>query len=264
MRRWLTSLPAKAVEFVLAAIVAIAIADHYYDRVHVSTRTWVFGLLIVGAVALVATVTAIALRQSSPVVTVDPELDEQHRAYAEHVRQILDHLRQVIAGEMPDLNYTDFIERGILEPARDMLRQDPDEDIRLSILAPDDAPNDGYFVMPMAVGHSLPGRQNFRLKIADSISRFAYEKREPFVWNDLSNENAYTPHPKASRPYRSMISLPVCGTDEIYGVFNVISTLDHAFDDADTEYVKTLGSIINVAAGLILADHRGSAGGGAH
>ena len=148
------------------------------------------------------------------------------------------------------MTFQDFIERGILQPARDMLRQDANEDVRLSVLAP----RGDVFCMSFAAGHSLLSKTKFSLPIKDSISRFAYERGEPFVSLDLDDETAYAPHPLASRPYRSIISLPISGGETIWGVFNVISTRPHAFEDVDVEYVQLLGSIINVATSLIIAN----------
>jgi GAF domain-containing protein len=262
MRNWLTSLPARIAEAVIGGLVLLLVVDHFSDRVNLHVRTWLFGLVILVALGVVVAATwRLARRRAQPPPealdalrqqVADLELETGRRAeYAEHLRQILDHLQQVIAGRMPGVDYLAFIERGILEPARDMLREDQSEDVRLSVLAPTE--DNKSFRMAFAAGHSLPSKTNYSLEVDESISRFALLKGKPYVWHDLEKEPAYKPHPKATRAYRSMVSLPIRADDTIWGVFNVISTEANSFQDVDIEYIKFLGSIINVATSLILA-----------
>jgi GAF domain-containing protein len=112
--------------------------------------------------------------------------------------------------------------------------------------------------MPLAAGHTIASQQKYALDIDESISRFAYLKDKPYVWHDLADEPAYEPHPEATRPYRSMISIPIHGGEKIWGVFNVVSTVASSFEDVDVEYVKLLGSIIDVTTSVILAGRSGS------
>ncbi|MEA2369902.1 MAG: hypothetical protein QOH12_296 [Solirubrobacteraceae bacterium] len=264
--RWLKNLPAKLLEAVLGGLLLLAVlaaSDHYQDHVSLRARTWAFGAGLLGVIAVAAGVTLWIARRGSWAGEAAEEsteelktlrlLSERYEGYTEHLRQILEVLQQVIAGEVAGVTYAAFIERGILEPARDMLKQDPGEDIRLSVLEPDSSAPD-HFRMLFAAGHTVLGKTNYRIKIADSISRFAFERSKVFMWTDLREEPSYQTHPKASRPYRSMISLPIRSGAQVVGVFNVISTLESAFGIADIDYIKMLGSVINVAASLGLAE----------
>ncbi len=274
MRKWLSTLPGKLALEVVGGVIVVLIVDHYHNHIRIHTRTWVFLAWVLAAVVLTSLLTrwltrpsrrpesdeaapdagevVEALRRQVADLTIETD---RWDGYAEHLRQILDHLQQLIAGRLPNVTHIDFIQRGILDSGRDMLKRTPHEDVRLSILSP--TPDRKEFRMPFAAGHSLAGQQKYRLEIDESISRFAFQKGKRYVWQDLENEPAYKPHPESTRPYRSMISIPIHRGDKIWGVFNVISTAPNSFDDADIEYVHLLGSIINVSTSLILAEQMG-------
>jgi putative methionine-R-sulfoxide reductase with GAF domain len=108
--------------------------------------------------------------------------------------------------------------------------------------------------MVLAAGHSLAGREKYRERIVDTLSRFAYESGDPQSWDNVSEEPMFMPTPEATRPFRSMVSLPIRSGDDILGVFNVISAEPYAFDPAEERYIASLGGVINVAVGIMLSD----------
>jgi len=176
----------------------------------------------------------------------------RHENYTSHVAEVLDNLQRVIAGDL-DTSMGDYIERGISAPAREYLTTDPSENVRLAILTPrgDDT---SRWQMVLTAGHSLTGREKYHERIVDTLSRFAFESGNPQSWDDVTEERMFAPTPEATRPFRSMISLPIRNGDDILGVFNVISAEPHAFDPAEERYIASLGGVINVAVGILLKE----------
>jgi len=142
----------------------------------------------------------------------------------------------------------------MLQPAREFLKKRPEEEIRVSVLMPDD----GSWRMPFAAGYSLESRQRFSLPIVGSFSRHAFESGETQWSLDLENDLRYTPHPLAEHAYRSIISVPILTGDVPIGVLNVDSGSKNAFSSADLVYVTLLGAILSVV--LALARRRGEIG----
>ena len=87
---------------------------------------------------------------------------ERYGLYSSHLAHVLDHLQRVISGDI-DVGIPEYISRGILEPARDVLMEDSDEDIRLSILLPE---QDDCFVMTWSAGHDLESQSDPRVPSA--------------------------------------------------------------------------------------------------
>jgi GAF domain-containing protein len=177
---------------------------------------------------------------------------ERHDEYTRHVAVVLDNLQRVVAGAL-GVDLREYIERGILEPARDLLTQAPGESIRLSVLVPE-TPARERWRMIWSAGHSLAGREGYNQPIARTLSRYAFETGQPQRYDDVLEERDFEQHPAASAPTRSMLSLPVRVGDEVVGVFNVISDRPYAFDPAEERYVASLGGAINVAVGYWLQE----------
>jgi GAF domain-containing protein len=145
----------------------------------------------------------------------------------------------------------DYLTHGILAPARDMLTRHPDDQIRLSILSPDD----DAFRMEFWAGHDLTSAKKFTIPIKDSISRVAFESGTTETWDDVHDDDRYAEHPKATRPTRAMVSVPLTHGSEVIGVFNAISDQPRGFNPADRLYIECLGSVIDVAVGILHAGH---------
>jgi hypothetical protein len=199
-----------------------------------------------------------------PLATALPEVGEtleildwaveRYFVYTGHVAKMLDHLQRVVSGDL-EVPIPDFIARGILEPARDVLANDPDEHIRLSVLLP----SGDDFVMVWAAGHSLLGQTKYRVPIKDTLSRVAYESDEIQIWPDVLKDDRFTQNPKATHLTRSMISMPLRRGETPIGVFNAVAAIPDAFDPAEAGYLESLGSIISVAVSVHL-DREGGSG----
>lgn len=173
-----------------------------------------------------------------------------YQAYAEHLRDALADLRKALAGELPAFSLRDFVENGLFEPAQRLLGRSGDRgEIRFSILHPDGddfvmSGEDGLFP---ALGHSPEGRQQFRMPRIESFSLHAYQQGKIFASGHLSEDDRFTPHQKATRPYESIVSIPLWKWGEVDGVLNVVATEPEAFNAADRSYLALLGPIIDVA-----------------
>jgi GAF domain-containing protein len=221
-----------------------------------SVPAWLFAIAVVLLVAAsvvgrahrrrVGELTAIEYQAAELEDIVDRLADalERHDEYTRHVAVVLNNLQRAVAGAL-GVDLREYIERGILEPARDLLTQAHDDAIRLSILVPEDE----HWRMLWSAGHSLAGREGYRQPIARTLSRYAYETGEVQKWDDVRDERAFEQHPAASAPIRSMLSVPVLIGDEVVGVFNVIAARPNAFDPAEERYVASIGGAINIAVG---------------
>ena len=253
MRRWVASLPAKVADSLVVpalVVVALVVAAFALDVLDDDITVWiaVVGGLLFGAAGLAVG------RRTGPTQELVGQLlleIDLNQYYADHLYEVLETLQKVITERIPGVTFSEFVERGMLEPARQYLTQAPGEDIRLSLLVPDDRHQD--FVMEFAAGHRLESRGSFRLPIAGSFAGHAYSSGEIQWTNDVDTDQRWSKHPKArpDRAYGSLVSVPVTVRDKVIGVLNVISTYNDAFSPADRTYIELLGSILSVAWSLV-------------
>lgn len=157
-------------------------------------------------------------------------------------------LREVAAGKL-NVPFEEFIERGVLAPARFGLSAERGEEIRLSVLKPSEKSND--FKMIFESGHSLGRKSDFSLPKA-SLAGHALETGELQWTNDVEADDRWHPHPKASqaRSYRSLASIPIVVGDDTVAVLNVVSSAKGAFLTSDLTYIELLGGFIGLAWAL--------------
>jgi GAF domain len=226
-------------------VVAVLVFAWSRRGTDVTLPVWALALSIavpVGALLTLLVRRATKRGHAGLVADLQQELD-LGAYYSRHIYDILDTLQKVLQGTIPDVTVGAFIEEGILEPARDFLVQQPGEDVRLSVLVPDN----GHWSMAFAAGYRLESRQRFSLPIIGSFSRHAYETGE-IQWSfDLQNDPRFTPHPQATRIYHSIISLPIRSGEQTVAVFNADSTFRWAFSLADFIYLTLLAAIVGVA-----------------
>jgi GAF domain-containing protein len=253
MRRWVTSLPAKVADSLIVPVLAIGvlvIAGLVLDFLDDDVEVWI---VLVAAVFFGAAGLAVGRRDGGTQELVSQLLLELdlNQYYANHLYEVLETLQKIISQSIPGVSFSEFVERGMLEPARQYLTQGPGEDIRLSVLVPDERHQD--FVMEFAAGHRLESRGSFRLPIAGSFAGHAYSSGEIQWTNDVDTDQRWSKHPEArpDRAYGSLVSVPIRVRDQVVGVLNVISTYKSAFSPADRTYIELLGSILNVAWSLV-------------
>lgn len=91
--------------------------------------------------------------------------------------------------------------------------------------------------------------------IEQTISTVAFQKKVPQVWKDApAEERGFVGNPKATRGFKSMVSIPILLGGKTAGVFNVLTDEKDTFDPADINYLTSLGSIIQLAFGLALKE----------
>jgi GAF domain-containing protein len=233
----------------LIAVIAVLV----YTAGSVPAWTAALAVSIVVIVAFCLLVLWARARRSISGVREELEGDlERQATYSGHVRDVLEHLQRVIAGDIKDVTVPEYIQRGLLQPARDVLATDRPEDLRLSVLVP----KEDKFTMPLAAGHSLESQQKYELKLKDSLAGVAYESGATQVWDDVTEDPRFKPHPHASRPFRAMVACPLRVGDQVSAVFNVISDEVAAFGPAEVTYIEALGSVINVARGVDIKDRK--------
>lgn len=221
----------------------------------IAVPSWIVVIAVAGVVGVVAFM-GFRLRERrghvEGVTNIAVDIEQQRRmtvAYADSLISILYAFRRVLDGEIGNVTVKEWIEDGVLEPARDLIRTRQDEDVRLSILVPVVGDE---FIMAFAAGHTLESKSNFRLAIDDSFSKWAYRNKE-IVWSgDLENDDRFVRHPKATplRDYNSIISVPIEAGTEVVAVFNAIFTARDAFDEADLLYVRLVGAVIEIVWGI--------------
>ncbi|MBI2691278.1 MAG: GAF domain-containing protein [Solirubrobacterales bacterium] len=170
------------------------------------------------------------------------------QTYGEHVREVLNTFQRALSGDIAGVTLDDFISKGILDPARDVLTQGEGEEIRLSVLMPADD-DQLKWMMVATSGHSLDGQKKFRLDISTSFAGRAYASKETKISQNVQDDDRFKTHSHArpGREYGSLIAVPLLDGDESVGVFCVISTFVEAFTAVDKTYVEILGAILGVA-----------------
>jgi GAF domain-containing protein len=181
----------------------------------------------------------------------------RYEEYSAHVAQALDALQRIVSKDI-DVPIPRYIEAGVLEPARDLMTEKPAEQVRLSVLLPDDTGESWW--MPWAAGHSVTGKAKYSERIVDTLSRHAYETGETQSWDDVESDSAFRQNPMASHPTRALISLPLRRGAEVVGVFNVVSSEPNAFDPAEDTYIASLAGVVAVAVGVFLKDQAQASG----
>jgi GAF domain-containing protein len=262
MLRWLKSLPEKVADSLvvpLLGFVLIAVAGVLLARLDEDIPAWT-ALIAVVLIAAGAFALGRVRASSQEVTTLIDDLFVQvelHLYYADHIYEVLETLQKVVSGSIPDVGFDEFVERGMLEPARGYLTQASGEDVRLSVQVPDEERQN--FLMRFSAGHSLEGRRDFHLPIAGSFGGHAYSSSEVQWTGDVEADPRWSKHAKAraGRNYASLVSVPVVVRDQVIGVMNVVSTYKQAFSEADRTYIELLGSILSVAWSLREGEDQG-------
>jgi transcriptional regulator with GAF, ATPase, and Fis domain len=200
---------------------------------------------------VVRRVTAREAREMAPRLSrAEDELD-RHDSYGSNLCSALETFQKIVAKDV-DLPMGTFIERGILAPARDVMRENGHAaDLRMSVLLV----SNGHFSMAWASGHNIESQKKFKVPVENTISKVAFEKQAIQVWrNAPAEERGFIINPKATRGFKSMVSIPISAGDDTHGVFNIVTEDEDAFDPADVNYLTSVGAVIQLAFGLALAE----------
>jgi GAF domain-containing protein len=204
------------------------------SRIDSSISLWIF-------TAAIVTVGYLALRLGALI----PRAGDLAGYHADHLGEIILTLREVLEGKLQEISFTDFVERGVLSPARFGLSRIPDEEIRVAVLELD--PSDQEFRMIYEAGHGVGRKENFRLPMT-SLAGHAQKSGQLEWTNDVDKDDRWSRHPKAKkqRAYGSLAAVPILVNDEVVAVLNVLSTKKDAFLRGDLTYIELLGTLIGL------------------
>ena len=239
---------AGAAALVLALIVALVVAG--WD-----VPAWTLAAMALVALVLVYLTRRVVGREARelrPKLKAADEKLDRHDSYGSNLCSVLDTFQKINANDIKNLTMRGFIERGILIPARDVMQENGHpSDLRMSVLLV----ADGHFSMVWASGHNVESQTKYKVPIEKTISKVAYEKKSIQVWkNAPAEERTFVKNPKATRGFKSMVSIPILRGEETHGVFNIVTDREDAFDPADINYLTSLGSIIQLAFGMAVQE----------
>jgi GAF domain-containing protein len=164
---------------------------------------------------------------------------------AEHLGEAILTLRE-FAGGRTTTSFADFVERGVLAPARYGLSVVPGEQIRLSVIALNSSGE--AFEMLYEAGHTVGRKDNFSLS-RTTLAGHALDSKQ-LQWTDnVHEDNRWQAHPlaKDKRQYKSLASAPILVGDEAVAVLNVLSSEEGAFLRGDLTYIEMLAGLIALA-----------------
>jgi len=179
---------------------------------------------------------------------------EREALLAEAERELLYNTLESIqyeVGSDEDWTVDSLVERGILGPVRGLLLRGDFEDIRLSVLQPDED-DDDHFVMRWAAGHRPESVKRYRRPIDTTLAGRAFKSGDFFLSPNVAQEEHFIRNPNATRDFTTLVSVPLRVGDKVVGVFNVVSTAEDAFSESDISFIKVVGAVLDV----ILAEER--------
>jgi transcriptional regulator with GAF, ATPase, and Fis domain len=87
-------------------------------------------------------------------------------------------------------------------------------------------------------GFSIMGKENLRLDINDSIAGNVYKNGEYIYCKDITAHKNFSPHPKATKQYYSLLCVPIVYKGNTIGVLSIDGSTKDCFTQDDIEYFK--------------------------
>jgi GAF domain-containing protein len=166
------------------------------------------------------------------------------------VTDVLGSIQQGIARE-DDWELDDLVERGVLDTARGLLIRSHGEDVRMAVLFPrEDQPD--RWKMRWATGHRPESVRSYDREIDSTMAGLAYRRGDDVVCDDVRQDDRFRAHPRETRPFHSLVAVPLVVGEERVGALSVVSTRVGAFREPDISFIKQIGAIID----LLLADEK--------
>ena len=255
----LVSATAKAFLYAAIALVLLAVA---LVALGWQVPAWTLVAMMIAALSLIYLTRRASGREAretkEELSTAEGRLDDaegtldRHDSYGTNICSIMDNFQRLLAGELTGVSVPGFVERGILSAGRDVMQENGHAaDLRMSVLLADG----DQFKMYWASGHNLHSQKKYEQPIAKTVARIAYEKKVFQVWKDVTEEErGFHKNPHATRGFRAMVSIPILVGDRAVGVFNVVTERADAFDEADVNYLTSLGAVVQTAVGVAMKD----------
>jgi GAF domain-containing protein len=174
---------------------------------------------------------------------------ERYSVYSGHLAQALDSLQEVVVGSLPNATFDEFIDRGVLASAREVLLGFH-ADVRMSVLVPDGE----RWTMRYQAGHNLASQKRYAELIDDTLAGGVLRGGEALHVPDVTEHHGFRPNPQATRPFRCMSSVPIKEGGAAIAVLNVISGDRAAFDRVEERYIESLAAVIAVAMSMQATD----------
>ena len=236
---------------VIAAILAV---KHY--GAHHEVRLW---FLIVVAMFVAAVAFLVGFLWRRPVVVasdavVAARLAELEQAFAESeygkrlLRDVLESIQTSIASE-DDWQLDQLVERGVLGPVRGLLIRAANEDVRLAVLMPRNEGPDRWR-MRWTAGHRHESVRAYNQEIDSTMAGLAYRRGELVKSEDVRADERFQANPRETRPFRSLVAIPLQVEDRVVGALSVVSTREGAFAARDISFIQVVAAVVDV----LLAD----------
>jgi hypothetical protein len=172
---------------------------------------------------------------------------QQRFRYVEYQKELiynaLESIQQALAID-EDWHLDELVERGVLGPARGLLKREPLEDVRVAVLIAD--PDGESWRMRWAAGHRPEGVRNYHRPIPMTLAGQAYTRREVVAFDDVTQEAGFVRNPRATRDFRALVAAPLLINEKIVGALSVVSTEASAFNDDDISFVRIVAALIDV------------------
>lgn len=175
---------------------------------------------------------------------------DRHLPHWQHVVNALERLQRVMAGEMGTTNTAVYVEVGLLQPARDLLRDEGACDVRLAVLAPHETKDE--YLMLWASGHDFDSRQKLDLTVSGSLSKATLLDGQLHDWPDLRRDEHPSQRSSATSERYSLCSLPLKHGSKTVGVLNVLWEKPYAYDDEAIRYATAIASVTQIVLALAL------------
>jgi GAF domain-containing protein len=214
---------------------------------HWVALTLVSAFLCLGAVIGLASALVKNIRNRLRTANRERVISQQRFRYVEYQKELiynaLESIQQALAIE-EDWSLDQLVERGVIGPARGLLKRAPLEDVRVAVLIADEAGD--RWKMRWAAGHRPEGVRNYHRPIDTTLAGQAYTKREIVVFDDVTAEADFIPNPRATREFRSLVAAPLLINEDIVGALSVVSTLPGAFTDDDVSFIRIVAALLDV------------------
>lgn len=234
---------------VVAVVVWLSKLGHHHS---VRLSILIVALALAAAVAAAAFVVGrLSAPSRAPSSSREAEL-EQRVAEAEYAKRLLrDALESIQLGiaREDDWELDQLVERGVLGPVRGLLIRDAGEDVRMAVLVPRDAPPTRWR-MRWAAGHRPESVPNYNREIDATMAGLAFRRGEVVKSDNVRTDDRFQAHPRESRPFASLVAVPLQVGETIVGALSVVSTREGAFAEPDLSLISLVGAVIDV----LLAD----------
>ena len=82
------------------------------------------------------------------------------------------------------------------------------------------------------------------------MAGLAYRRGECIESHDVRADERFTPNPRETRIFHSLVAVPLRIGDRVVGVLSVVSTKIGAFSPSDVSFIKILAALLEVILSL--------------